>query len=139
MCIRDRDAVARFEFTALPDSYAARTRRPDHVGAIGIAVFRERAAPEAVVAPAPAPSHDTMRRSARASGDRGESSLARESAAMPQQIGTGHGAREHAPVTRTTFERATRSPVQRTVLRYDSAEALAALCLLYTSPSPRDS
>ena len=34
--------VAQFVFTALPDSYAARTGRPDHVGTIGIAAFRER-------------------------------------------------------------------------------------------------
>lgn len=97
----------------MPDSYAARTGRPDHVGAIGIAVFRERAAPVAVAAPAP--------------GDRADASRARESAALPQQIGTGHGAREWAPVTRTAFERATRVPAQRTVLRYDSVDALAAL------------
>ena len=34
--------VAAFEFTALPNSYAARTGRPDNVGVIGVAVFRER-------------------------------------------------------------------------------------------------
>jgi hypothetical protein len=33
--------VAAFEFTALEDSYAARTGRPGDVGVIGIAVFRE--------------------------------------------------------------------------------------------------
>ena len=35
--------IAQFEFTALPDSYAARTGRPANVGVIGVAVFRERA------------------------------------------------------------------------------------------------
>lgn len=35
--------AAAFYFTALPDSYAARTDRPDHVGVIGAAVFHERA------------------------------------------------------------------------------------------------
>ncbi len=39
----DRD-VAPFEFTALADSYAARTGRPLDVGVIGVAVFRERPA-----------------------------------------------------------------------------------------------
>ena len=34
--------AAAFYFTALPDSYAARTDRPDNVGVIGAAVFRER-------------------------------------------------------------------------------------------------
>jgi len=33
--------VAAFEFTALSDSYAARTGRPQDVGVIGVAVFRE--------------------------------------------------------------------------------------------------
>lgn len=40
---RKSDAeAAAFYFTALPDSYAARTERPQNVGVIGIAVFRER-------------------------------------------------------------------------------------------------
>ena len=33
--------TAAFEFTALSDSYAARTGRPDHVGVIGVALFHE--------------------------------------------------------------------------------------------------
>jgi hypothetical protein len=37
----ERDAAA-FYFTSLADSYAARTDRPDNVGVIGAAVFRER-------------------------------------------------------------------------------------------------
>ncbi len=40
---RKSDAeAAAFYFTALPDSYAARTERPHNVGVIGVAVFRER-------------------------------------------------------------------------------------------------
>jgi hypothetical protein len=39
--------VAQFVFTALPDSYAARTGRPGNVGVIGVAVYRERAVPAA--------------------------------------------------------------------------------------------
>ncbi len=34
--------IAEFYFTDLPDSYAARTGRPDDVGVIGVAAFRER-------------------------------------------------------------------------------------------------
>ena len=37
----EREAAA-FYFTSLADSYAARTDRPDNVGVIGAAVFRER-------------------------------------------------------------------------------------------------
>jgi hypothetical protein len=34
--------IAQFNFTALGNSYAARTGRPDNVGVIGVAVFREK-------------------------------------------------------------------------------------------------
>src|SRR6266699_5465773 len=34
--------TAAFFFTTLANSYAARTGRPDNVGVIGVAVFRER-------------------------------------------------------------------------------------------------
>ena len=44
---KSMDEVAAFYFTALPDSYAARTGRPDNVGVIGVALFRERARPDA--------------------------------------------------------------------------------------------
>ena len=39
---KSMDEVAAFYFTALPDSYAARTGRPDNVGVIGVALFCER-------------------------------------------------------------------------------------------------
>ncbi|WP_257645599.1 hypothetical protein [Ottowia beijingensis] len=54
---RKSDAeVAAFHFTALPQSYAARTGRPDHVGVIGVAVFREKAVPPPPpIAPRPWP------------------------------------------------------------------------------------
>ncbi|MFL6585966.1 MAG: hypothetical protein ACJ8GV_03695 [Luteimonas sp.] len=128
---KSHDDVARFEFAALGDSYAARTGRPDNVGTIGIAVFGERAAPPPVTvarAPYPAPSAPVpQRRSASAASD----SIASESAtsdmrAERQSIGTGHGAREWAPVSSTAFERATRNPVQVTTLRYDSVDALVS-------------
>src|SRR3954465_9764391 len=44
--------TAAFYFTALPDSYAARTGRPENVGVIGAAVCRRKQAPQRV-APAP--------------------------------------------------------------------------------------
>jgi hypothetical protein len=37
---KSNNHVASFYFTSLPDSYAARTGRPDNVGVIGVAVFR---------------------------------------------------------------------------------------------------
>ena len=59
------DEVAAFEFTSLSNSYAARTGRPNDVGVIGVAVFREaplldvsNAAP--VPPPRPAPRLDSL-------------------------------------------------------------------------------
>src|SRR5690606_41541862 len=40
---KNLDEIAQFNFTALPNSYAAQTGRPANVGVIGVAVFTERA------------------------------------------------------------------------------------------------
>lgn len=121
--------VARFHFTALQDSYAARTGRPGNVGVIGVAVFQERQgsgwqAPATPIARSrteeagPGRSADAAAPSAR-SGHMPES-LAR------QQLGTGHGERRHDPATLTHFERASAWPAQQLLLYYDSRQALAA-------------
>src|SRR5207249_3291834 len=48
---RSLSQTAAFYFTSLPDSYAARTGRPEDVGVIGIALFRKRQpAPRAPIA-----------------------------------------------------------------------------------------
>ncbi|HEX7218719.1 MAG TPA: hypothetical protein VF280_05830 [Burkholderiales bacterium] len=92
--------TAAFYFTSLPDSYAARSGRPEDVGVIGVALFRRKAAASISDAPAPA---------------RAESSL-----------GTGHGRREHSPAVRVTFERATSAPAEMLTLYYDSHANLLA-------------
>ncbi|MFO1473649.1 MAG: hypothetical protein U1F20_03595 [Lysobacterales bacterium] len=92
------DDVAQFYFTDLPDSYAARTGRPDNVGVIGIAVFRERPRPIVCRCHSRAPIANEQRAMDKAAAP----SAARESASaadayggmQPQRIGTGHGARE---------------------------------------------
>ncbi len=129
---KSMEDVAQFVFTDLPDSYAARTGRPDNVGVIGIAVFRERQ-----VSPpryrAYAPPYDAARGSADKAASSAAPSAAESSAdAMNdsvdrQRIGTGHGVREWSPVNRTDFIRASRSPAQVTQLRYDDLNALVAL------------
>ena len=45
--------IAEFYFTDLPDSYAARTGRPQNVGVIGVAAFRERRREPIADQPAP--------------------------------------------------------------------------------------
>jgi hypothetical protein len=134
--------VAEFYFTDLPDSYAARTGRPDNVGVIGVAAFRERRPPPISYQPppyqAPYPSpygrEDERAASkaaapAREAADSASGGLARSEAApsaMPQRIGTGHGERRYDPVSQTQFERASWRPNQRIALYYDSYDALVA-------------
>jgi hypothetical protein len=50
---KSMEDVAQFVFTALPDSYAARTGRPGNVGVIGVAVYREKPAAQESVTVAP--------------------------------------------------------------------------------------
>jgi hypothetical protein len=141
---RKSDAeAAAFYFTALPDSYAARTDRPHNVGVVGVAVFQERMPwPRPTPFP-PAPvasprAHDSDARGAQ-EGAAAATSAARDRAstepaapgarARPERserLGTGHGEREYAPISRTTFERATSHPAEIVQIRYDSHANLVA-------------
>ncbi|MEP7101011.1 MAG: hypothetical protein ABI781_10900 [Burkholderiales bacterium] len=135
---------AAFYFTALPDSYAARTDRPDNVGVIGAAVFIEKQR-ELVRRPAPPPvlrgeldQESRPDRSLRES----ESSMRAAPSAAPapeskaagaarderlDRLGTGHGEREYAPTTHTSFDRAGDRPDEVVSIRYDSHDKLVAL------------
>ena len=127
--------VAQFVFTDLQDSYAARTGRPDNVGVVGIAVFRERRPIPPVYQPRayedaesrrdraamPAPPPAAQAPSASASG------RAMAAEAAPRQLGTGHGEREWSPISETEFTRASSYPAQVSQLRYDSTRALIAM------------
>jgi hypothetical protein len=112
--------TAAFYFTALPDSYAARTGRPDDVGVIGIALFKRKPQPPAQVAP-------------EASAPR---AMERDS-----RLGTGHGRNEHSPAVHVTFERATSAPAEVITLYYDSHVNLVARGVIRESiqvaPTPR--
>jgi hypothetical protein len=112
--------TAAFYFTALPDSYAARTGRPDDVGVLGVALFRRKHEPQAI----------SPRISDSAAPARAESSL-----------GTGHGRREHSPATHVRFERATREPAEFLTLYYDSYANLLARGVIrdpvHAAPRPR--
>lgn len=109
--------VAQFYFTALPDSYAARTDRPDHVGVIGVAAFVEKRRVEPMA-------------SAPAGMNRMEADSAQGAARMKsyaeERLGTGHGKREYAPIEYTEFERASATPNEVDSLRYDSRANLLA-------------
>jgi hypothetical protein len=120
------EEVARFYFTRLPDSYAARTDRPDHTGVIGVAAYAEYQPPPPV---SPALGADTAAREAAPSAE----------AAAPrprdeQRLGTGHGEREAAPTRYTEFRRATRTHQEILTLRYDSRARLVAQGIIPRPP-----
>jgi hypothetical protein len=117
--------VAEFYFTDLPDSYAARTGRPDDVGVIGVALYQRKPQPR----PAPSPGISDS-----ASGPQAKS-------AQERQLGTGHGRHEHSPAVHVTFERATSAPAQVLTLYYDSRANLVARGIIrepiHVAPTPR--
>ena len=128
--------TAAFYFTALPDSYAARTGRPDNVGVIGVAVFRRKQPPQAI-APLPrsAPAAGAQRRAETAAD------MARSAPAEDARLGTGHGRREASQVQHVAFERATSTPAETITLYYDSYRNLLARGVIRESvpvaPLPR--
>lgn len=116
--------TAAFYFTELPDSYAARTGRPEDVGVIGVALFRRKAEP-----PAPfsriAPQEEAAGRAApRASED---------SARADAALGTGHGRSETSYARHVAFERATEAPAELVTIRYDSYRNLVAMGVIGTA------
>lgn len=118
--------VAQFYFADFGDSYAARTGRPHDVGVIGIAVFEEarrmRIPPPRIYQPYGGAADAQSAPAAPASAEAAPSMAKSRS----QELGTGHGYREYAPVSRTGFVRASHRPLQVTEVRYDDARALAA-------------
>lgn len=153
---KSTERIAAFEFTALGESYAARTGRPQDVGVIGVALFREAPAPSASIAPAPPPHHTNEHASRRArergeaaaagdapaadgAGSAGSADGAREQraksiAGVPSApsapLGTGHGRSESSQVTYTDFVRASAAPEQLIVIHYDSRANLVARGIL---------
>src|SRR5690606_21573857 len=90
------DDIAQFVFTDLPDSYAARTGRPDDVGVIGIAVFRERVSRPVYAPPGPPIASGRAREqaAAKAAAPAAADRAGAMAEAAPQRLGTGHGQRE---------------------------------------------
>ncbi|MBV9889645.1 MAG: hypothetical protein JO090_02015 [Rhizobacter sp.] len=148
--------AAAFYFTALPDSYAARTGRPDNVGVVGAAVFRERVAepplggwfspPPPLAKDGGASSRMEAERQAGANAPMANDAVApaakSEARRAPpefalredRKLGTGHGEREYSPTTETRFERASSSPSEIVQVRYDSEQNLIAAGVI---PRPR--
>ena len=121
--------TAAFYFTALPDSYAARTGRPGNVGVIGIAVFRKKSQPIAI-APWERNAPAAARREA------GADATAAPRAQAEPQLGTGHGRRESSQVREVAFDRATRTPAETVTLYYDSYANLLARGVIHEPYPP---
>jgi hypothetical protein len=166
--------VAQFNFTALSASYAARTGRPDNVGVIGVAVFREKpvdlpwregkianapladrytppAAPAQPASSAPTPASvptgaaeaETAAAKAAAPAEsraNADTSSYRQRVLAPkpeESLGTGHGAREVAPITYTQFARAGAQPNELISVWYDSYRNLIARGVIPQPPPQR--
>jgi hypothetical protein len=132
--------VAAFNFTALPNSYAAQTGRPQNVGVIGVALFPEarRLEPQItyenatprLTAPTAADESRQDAAGATAAPQAAPDSIARarsEKAESSRRLGTGHGARESSWVTQVDFERESQSPSEIIRIRYDSRQNLIAM------------
>jgi len=146
------ERTAAFYFTALPDSYAARTGRPDHVGVIGVAVFRKK--PEPVVQYSPprlarsaesdSPYPATAAEDRSSAGPAAHAEAPATAAQKSARLGTGHGRSETSVVTYTEFERATATPAEFITIFYDSHRNLVAQGVIrvpsvarpYPFPSP---
>lgn len=130
--------VADFVFADAGQSYASRTGRPDNVGVIGMAVFRERLRPRPIMPMAPAPARMP------AEATRSASAMpvppappapapapimqapSAESMMAGSPLGTGHGPREDSQVSYTGFIRASSTPDEVITLYYDTRERLTA-------------
>jgi len=152
---KDMARTAAFYFTELPDAYATRTGRPENVGVIGVAVFRERRpiawrdsnpkiaagraqhdaqSTDTVPAPAEPYGQDRRERADAASRAAEEAKGVTEaSASRPQplaKLGTGHGRSEDSPTQMVRFERESASPNETIAIHYDRRENLAAMGIL---------
>ena len=158
------ERIAAFYFTELPDAYATRTGRPENVGVIGVAIFRERPQPIAwkdrriaqevqraaeadarAQAGAPSAPESRSREESAARDQVGQASSDAVAKSMPMpmpaplaKLGTGHGRSEESPVQMVRFERESATPSETIAIHYDRRENLAAMGILprptYVSP-----
>ena len=141
---KSQDRVADFVFTNLEDSYAARTGRPNDVGVIGVAVFREAPTAPAAISlgearanrgEAPPPAPDAARQGQASSG---RADVAPAAPPRPAQyLGTGHGDSETSKVATTHFDRAQDRPDQIITIRYDRRDRLVAMGVILGGGAPR--
>ncbi|MGB8856010.1 MAG: hypothetical protein WCC58_04975 [Burkholderiales bacterium] len=159
---KSNEQVASFYFTSLPDSYAARTGRPDNVGVIGVALFRRKnEAPPISYSGSYSydyPEGPSMRRESKAAdasstaqSDSASGTTANTQAAesradsagriahapilKEKSLGTGHGRTVDSSVQAVKFERASSTPDEIISIYYDSHRNLISRGVIpYTPP-----
>ncbi len=139
--------TAAFYFTELPDAYATRTGRPENVGVIGVAVFRERVPATTWRQPAGKIANEARRDAPAAAQDSSGTSEAKRSEAgalgadaqapagapapaLASKLGTGHGRSEDSYAERVRFERESATPNETIAIHYDRRENLATMGIL---------
>ncbi len=137
---RSLDHVAAFRFAGIEDSFASRSGAPQNVGAIGVAVFRERAQAQIAQRPRASSKKDAApetkpARDRRASADPSakpadapaKSASRGHMAPREEKLGTEFGETRESRVRVVAFTRRDSArPDARVALQYDSAERLAA-------------
>jgi hypothetical protein len=113
---KSQQQIAAFVFSDEAASYAARTGRPQNVGVIGVALFRER-------------QRQYLERNRESQQDSKQAAPGTNSTIAPQQtprLGTAHGEREESYAAYTDFVRARSFPDEQISIRYDSFQNLLA-------------
>lgn len=141
---KSKDDVAAFYFTSIADSYAGRTDRPQNVGVIGVAVYREAEPLPLPVQPALSArervEQDSADRADRAAGNdaaKSQSQVNAPASAAPERsealakkaegrLGTGHGERISAPTQYTEFRRVSDTPSEIVTIYYNRRANLLA-------------
>lgn len=124
---KSMDEVAAFYFTSVADSYAGRSERPQNVGVIGLAVFRE--AEPVRLAPLARDKADAAGNAARAE------SKAAQAPAAEARLGTGHGERLASRTEYTDFRRLSEQPSEIITIYYDSRANLIARGIIPSGPN----
>jgi hypothetical protein len=135
---KDLDRTAAFYFSDPAASYAARTGRPNDLGVIGVALFRElQVEPPAWLSKERQPAAQE-RAEADAAGatraNRAADAAAPAPAMQQPSLGTGHGRGEYSPVQQVEFERASMQPDEVIAIRYERRETLLAMGVMPKPP-----
>ncbi len=138
---KDLSRTAAFYFSDPADSYAARTGRPNDLGVIGVALFRERRVERQAwtsgenQSPAPgSPQRAEADNAAEGKAGRMASDAAAAQKMEQPSLGTGHGRGEYSPVEQVEFVRASSRPDEMIAIRYERRETLVAMGVI---PEPK--